>query len=78
MNENEQTQIHHLKWFGLPRLMRYLKPYRLIFLSMIILGIITGLIDIVMPLFQQYAINRRPCPLAISTRTRWVISTRGL
>ncbi len=57
MNENEQTQIHHLKWFGLPRLMRYLKPYRLIFLSMIILGIITGLIDIVMPLFQQYAIN---------------------
>ena len=57
MTNSKTTQIHHLKWFGLPRLMPYLRPYLWIFVSMIILGLLTGLVDIVMPLFQQYAIN---------------------
>ncbi len=57
MNEQQNNTIHHLKWFGLPRLMPYLRPYLWIFVSMIILGLLTGLVDIVMPLFQQYAIN---------------------
>lgn len=57
MNEEQNKQIHHLKWFGLPRLMPYLKPYGLVFLCMIVLGLLTGLVDIVMPLFQQYAID---------------------
>ena len=57
MNEYDDSSIHHLKWFGLPRLIRYLRPFRYIFLSLIVLGLITGLIDIVLPLFQQQAIN---------------------
>jgi len=57
VNEEQNKQINHLKWFGLPRLMRYLKPYVWVFVSMIVLGLLTGLVDIVMPLFQQYAIN---------------------
>ncbi len=54
---NENNQIHHLRWFGLPQLMRYLHPYRFIFVLLIFLGLVTGLIDIILPLFQQYAIN---------------------
>lgn len=46
-----------LPWFGIPKLLPYLKPYRVIIICMITLGFLGGLVDIVLPLFQEYAIN---------------------
>ncbi len=36
----------------------YLKPYRRIIICMILLGLTGGLVDIVLPLFQRYALNQ--------------------
>lgn len=46
-----------LPYFGIPKLLPFLKPYRWIIISMIVLGGAGGVVDIIMPLFQEYAIN---------------------
>lgn len=46
-----------LPWFGLPRLVPFLKPYKGIVICMALLMLLNGIIDICLPLFQQYAIN---------------------
>lgn len=46
-----------LPFFGIPRLLPWLRPHAGIFLAMIITGLLGGVMDIVLPLFQQYAIN---------------------
>jgi len=43
--------------FGIPKLLPYLKPYRWIMVSMITLALLGGIIDIILPLFQKYALN---------------------
>ncbi len=47
----------HLPYFGIPKLLPFLKPYRKRLLMMLILGTIGSVIDISIPLFQQYAID---------------------
>lgn len=56
-SKNTQKENVSLPYFGIPKLFPYLKPYRLIIISMIIFTLAGGLVDIVLPLFQQYAIN---------------------
>ena len=46
-----------LPYFGLNKLLPYLKPYKFILISMVILGLLGSLVDIVLPLFQRYALN---------------------
>ena len=46
-----------LPWFGIPKLFPYLKPYKGILISMIITTLLCGVIDIILPLFQRYALN---------------------
>ncbi len=56
--EKKQEQAYtHLPHFGIPKLLPYLKPYRKRLLLMLCLGIVGSLIDISIPLFQQYAID---------------------
>lgn len=52
--ENDQKV---LAYFGIPKLLPFLKPYRMIIISMIVLAGAGGVVDIIMPLFQEYAIN---------------------
>ena len=54
MNEEKTTK---LRWFGIPRLARYIRPYRRVILWMILMGLFGSAMDAVIPLFQQYAIN---------------------
>ena len=56
MNPEQENSVS-LKWFGLPRLLPWLKPHKMLFFWMISLGLYGGVIDFVLPLFQQYAIN---------------------
>ena len=46
-----------LPYFGLNRLLPFLRPYRKRLLIMILLGIAASVADIIFPLFQRYAIN---------------------
>ena len=51
-NENKGLPL-----FGIPRLIPYLKPYGRLLLSMVIMGLIGSVMDAVIPLFQQHAID---------------------
>ena len=56
-HKDEQKEFVSLKYFGIPRLAPYLKPYKGIMISMVLLGLLGGTIDIILPLFQRYALN---------------------
>ena len=55
MNENEKNVS--LPWFGIPKLMPFVKPYKKIIIIMVSLGILSSLIDSVYPLFNRYALD---------------------
>ncbi len=55
--KDEQKEYVSLPWFGINKLLPYLKPYRPIIFCMVILGLLGGLVDIILPLFQRYALN---------------------
>ena len=55
--KDEQKEYVSLPYFGINKLLPYLKPYRWIVLSMVSLGLAGGLVDIILPLFQRYALN---------------------
>ena len=55
MNKEEKTIS--LRWFGIPRLMPYIRPYRRVILWMILLGCLSSAIDAVYPLFTRYALD---------------------
>ncbi len=46
-----------LKFFGIPRILPYLKPYSKQMAAMVILAVLTSVCDIIFPKFQEYAIN---------------------
>lgn len=54
MSENKNVK---LKYFGMPKLLPFVKPYKKIMISMIIMGALSSLIDSIYPLFNQYALN---------------------
>ena len=53
----KETEFKTLPYFGINKLLPYLKPYRGIIFWMITLGFAGGLVDIILPLFQEYAID---------------------
>lgn len=57
MKKTKNESFTHLKYFGIPKLIPFLKPYKKRLLTMLILGIVGSIIDISIPLFQQYAID---------------------
>ena len=54
---NKEKEQVSLPWFGIPKLFPYLKPYKGILISMIITTLLCCVIDIILPLFQRYALN---------------------
>ncbi len=57
MDEETSTQTTHLKFFGIPKILPYLKPYLSVMLIMILCAVGASVVDIVIPKFQEYAIN---------------------
>ncbi len=57
MEQEKELKITALPYFGINKLLPFLKPYRVTIVSMITLGFAGGLMDIVIPLFQEYAID---------------------
>ena len=46
-----------LPWFGIKRILPFLKRYRRQIILMALFGVVGSAVDIVIPLFQSYAIN---------------------
>ena len=57
--KNEQQEYVSLPYFGINKLLPFLKPYRFILFSMIFLGLTGGLVDIILPLFQRLCLCSR-------------------
>ena len=55
--KKEQQQYVSLKYFGIPKLLPYIRPLKGTIFSMAFLCLVAGLIDTLHPLFQQYALN---------------------
>ena len=59
VQQKRKTEEHvRLPYFGLNRLLPFLKPYRRILIVMTMLALVGSLVDIALPLFQRYAIDR--------------------
>ena len=60
MNETTQKteQSVKLPFFGIPKLLPFLKPYRTRIVRMVVLGAIVSGIDALYPLFNRYALDR--------------------
>ena len=67
MEHNKEQEITALPYFGINKLLPYLRPYRFTVISMITLGFLGGLMDIVIPLFQEYAIDNFIARRTVST-----------
>ncbi len=52
-----EEKTKHLKFFGIGKILPFLKKVRGMLLCMVILGLISSLVDIILPLFQRYALN---------------------
>ena len=52
-----EEKSKHLKFFGIGKILPFLKNVRGMLLCMVILGLISSLVDIILPLFQRYALN---------------------
>ena len=54
MKKNERN---HLKFFGIGRILPYLRDVRKLLLIMVFLGLLSSVIDIIIPLYQRYALD---------------------
>ncbi len=77
-NEEKKDETVKLPYFGLNRLLPYLKPHRKMIFSMIALIIVGGVVDIVLPLFQQYAINHFITGKTLDTLTFFILIYVGV
>lgn len=58
VNQKSKSQSYvKLPWFGLGRILPFIKPYYKVLLVMAMFGALGSAVDIVIPLFQQYAID---------------------
>ena len=54
---NEQKKTKSAKWFGIPNLVPYMRPYGKLIFWMVLMAFYGSAMDAVIPLFQQYAID---------------------
>ena len=48
---------NRLKFFGIGRILPYLRNVRMLLLVMVLLGLLSSIIDIIIPLYQRYALD---------------------
>lgn len=78
MEYNKEQERKAMPYFGINKLFPYLKPYRFTIVSMITLGLLGGLIDIVMPLFQEYAIDHFIAGQTLASMERFILAYVGV
>ncbi len=53
----EREERVSLPFFGIPRILPYVRPYRKTLLCMVFCGLVGTAVDVALPLFQRYALN---------------------
>jgi len=53
----EETKTNHLKYFGIGKILPFLKPLKKLILLMVFFGLLGSVTDIIIPLFQRYALD---------------------
>ena len=76
--KDENKEYVSLPYFGINKLLPYLKPYRFIIISMVTLGLLGGFVDIILPLFQRYALNHFIEKDTLDTLTIFILSYVGI
>lgn len=74
MEEKNETNIKHLKCFGIPKLIPHLAAHKFLMIVMVILAVLGSLIDIVFPKYQEYAINHFIGGSTLDTLTPFIIT----
>ena len=57
MPDKEKDEKVSLPFFGIPRILPYVKSYRPEILIMVGTGLVASIIDVLIPLYQRYALN---------------------
>ena len=57
MPDNDKQEKVSLPFFGIPKILPYVKGYRPEILIMIVTGLLGSIIDVLIPLYQRYALN---------------------
>lgn len=71
MSENKNVK---LKYFGIPKLIPFVKKYKKMMIGMVLMGIVSSLIDSIYPLFNQYALNHFVAENTTDTLVPFVIA----
>lgn len=78
MSKTKEQEFKRLPYFGINKLLPYLKPYRGIIFWMINLGFAGGLVDIILPLFQEYAIDHFIAKQTLDTMSTFIWAYLGV
>ena len=78
MTDEKTPQRTHLKWFGIPRLLPFLRPHRRLFVMLFVFGLAGSASEILYPLFQRYAIDRYIAEGTLDTLPWFVLSYVGV
>ena len=78
MEHKKESEWKALPYFGINKLLPYLRPYRITIITMITLGFLGGLMDIVMPLFQEYAIDHFIAGQTLASMDRFILAYVGV
>ena len=70
MNENERNVS--LKYFGIGKVVPFLKKYRRQIAVMLICGLATGFVDTILPLFSRYALNHYVAERTLDTLPSYI------
>lgn len=57
MQRKDDQKTVHLKWYGIPAILPFIRPHRRLIWAIVISMALSSAIDAVFPLFQNYAIN---------------------
>ncbi len=71
--DGENEKIRHLRFFGIPKILPYLKPYTGAMIVMVLFAFGGSLIDTIFPKFQEYAINHYIADETLDTIVPFVI-----
>lgn len=55
--EQSEQPVHKVRFFGLPKLKPFLATYKWMFIAMIVGTVLVGVLNTILPLFQQYAFD---------------------
>ncbi len=72
--QTEKDKQLHLPFFGIGKLIEYLRPYSGTLILMLVLGLAGSAVDIILPLFQRYAIDHFITPRVLDTLAVFILA----